>query len=315
MQTVIVKKLPNWTFSVPSKMAKGITIGSDAFGDCANLTAVYTPSIEDWIQINFADANANPLTSAKALYVGNELVTTLSLSDKVKNVGKYAFYGYDKLISLEIANGVENIDSHAFDGCSGLTKLLIPNSIKSIGAGAFANCLGLYSVTSLINIPFKLDESAFQLTNSSYDANTVYYAATLYVPRGRKAFYGQVDGWKNFMNVEEIDTKYTLTYMLDGEIFKIYEIQAGEVVTPEPDPYKEGYEFSGWSTIPWVMPAENVVVTGSLTPGTGLTDIGSDNATKSFIIYDINGTKRNNLQRGINIVRMSNGTTRKVMVK
>ncbi len=293
------------------QIAKGITIGSDAFGDCSNLSAIYTPSIEDWTQINFTDANANPLTSAKALYIGNELVTTLSLSDKVKTVGKYAFYGYDKLTSLNISNGVESIGTHAFDGCSGLTKLLIPNSIKNIGAGAFANCLSLYSITSLINIPFKLDESVFQLTSSSYDTNTIYYAATLYVPRGRKAFYGQIDGWKTFLNVEEIDTKYTITYILDGETYKTYEIQAGEVVTPEPDPYKEGYDFSGWSTIPWVMPAENVVVTGSFTPGTGLTDISSDSAAKSFINYDLSGRKLQSFKRGLNIIQ-NGGTTKKV---
>ena len=30
-------------------------------------------------------------------------------------------------------------------------------------------------------------------------------------------------------------------------------------------------------------------------------------------IYDLNGTKRNNLQRGINIVRANDGTTKKVL--
>jgi len=32
-------------------------------------------------------------------------------------------------------------------------------------------------------------------------------------------------------------------------------------------------------------------------------------------IYDLNGTKKQSMQRGLNIIRMSDGTTRKVMVK
>ena len=32
-------------------------------------------------------------------------------------------------------------------------------------------------------------------------------------------------------------------------------------------------------------------------------------------IYDLNGTKKQSMQRGLNIIRMSDGTTKKVMVK
>ena len=58
---------------------------------------------------------------------------------------------------------------------------------------------------------------------------------------------------------------YTLTYMVDGEIYKTYTINYGIKVTPEPAPTKEGYTFSGWSGIPTTMPAENVTVTGTFT--------------------------------------------------
>jgi len=32
-------------------------------------------------------------------------------------------------------------------------------------------------------------------------------------------------------------------------------------------------------------------------------------------IYDLNGTKKQSMQRGLNIVKMSNGTTRKIAIK
>ena len=60
-------------------------------------------------------------------------------------------------------------------------------------------------------------------------------------------------------------TKYTLTYKVDGEVYKTYELEEGAIITPEEVPTKEGYTFSGWSEIPEKMPAKDVIVTGSFT--------------------------------------------------
>ncbi len=50
---------------------------------------------------------------------------------------------------------------------------------------------------------------------------------------------------------------------------------------------------------------------------TSATDIESieQNGEKMFKIYDVNGTTRTHLQKGINIIRMSDSTTRKVLMK
>ena len=56
---------------------------------------------------------------------------------------------------------------------------------------------------------------------------------------------------------------YTLTYIVDGELYASYEKQYGESVTPEPAPLREGYTFSGWSAIPATMPARDVTVMGT----------------------------------------------------
>ena len=57
--------------------------------------------------------------------------------------------------------------------------------------------------------------------------------------------------------------KYKLTYIVDGEVYKSYDVDYASVITPEAAPAKEGYTFSGWSEIPETMPANDVVVTGS----------------------------------------------------
>ena len=57
--------------------------------------------------------------------------------------------------------------------------------------------------------------------------------------------------------------KYKLTYKVDGEDYKSLEVEFGSAITPEAAPTKEGYTFSGWSEVPSMMPAQDVVVTGT----------------------------------------------------
>ncbi len=57
--------------------------------------------------------------------------------------------------------------------------------------------------------------------------------------------------------------KYTVTFMVDGQVFQTSELKAGETIAPINTPVKEGYTFTGWNEMPEVMPAHDVVVTGS----------------------------------------------------
>lgn len=58
---------------------------------------------------------------------------------------------------------------------------------------------------------------------------------------------------------------YTITYMVDGNVFKTEKLKAGQTINAE-TPTREGYTFSGWSGLPSTMPAQNITVTGSFTP-------------------------------------------------
>ena len=58
---------------------------------------------------------------------------------------------------------------------------------------------------------------------------------------------------------------YTLTYIVDGEVYKSYGIEYGTTIIPEESPIKAGYSFSGWSDIPSKMPAKDVTISGSFT--------------------------------------------------
>ena len=57
--------------------------------------------------------------------------------------------------------------------------------------------------------------------------------------------------------------EYKLNYKLDGDMYKSYDIEYGAPITPETEPTREGYTFSGWCDIPETMPAHDVTVTGT----------------------------------------------------
>ncbi len=107
----------------------------------------------------------------------------------------------------------------------------------------------------------------------------------------------------------------TLTYMVDGEIYKTYEVPHGSAITPEEEPTKDGYTFSGWSDIPETMPNEDVTITGTFTFVDAIESVTTNDDVTAKRIYTPSGTPAVTLQKGLNIILMEDGTTKKVYVK
>lgn len=104
--------------------------------------------------------------------------------------------------------------------------------------------------------------------------------------------------------------QYQLTYMVDGAEYKTGDYDAGETVSLIAAPEKEGSVFVGWNL---VMPANDVTLTAVYAPATSIDAIQSESS--SFQIVTPDGIRRNVLQPGVNILRYSDGTERKVLVK
>ena len=62
-------------------------------------------------------------------------------------LGDYAFYGCSGLTSLTLPSGVTKIGCYALSSCIGLTSLTLPSSVTEIGEHAFLNCRGLTNFT------------------------------------------------------------------------------------------------------------------------------------------------------------------------
>jgi hypothetical protein len=79
------------------------------------------------------------------------------------------------------------------------------------------------------------------------------------------------------------------------------------------EPSKDSYSFSGWSEIPSTMPAEDVTITGYFTFIDAIENVVAEDDT--YEIYTLDGKQVEALQKGVNIIRYSNGSTQKVFVK
>ena len=75
-------------------------------------------------------------------------------------IGEYAFAYCSGLTSLTLPVGITSIGDFAFSGCSGLTSLTLPAGITSIGEYAFSGCSGLTSLNLPADIT-SIDKYAF----------------------------------------------------------------------------------------------------------------------------------------------------------
>lgn len=263
-----------------------------------------------------------------------------------------------------IPDGVTTIVEFAFAACNDLTALYIPKSVTSFGnEGITAYCNAMTDI-------YYYSEEVPKITKETWSA-TEKTNKTLHVPASSIDAYKADDVWGRFINIvalpqvtylvdgkiyksftpmigEEITpeaapvkkgytfsgwswipakmpaedviitgsltvNKYTLTYKVDGETYKTVKVKYGAKITPEAAPVKEGYTFSGWSEIPAKMPAKNVTVTGCFVLADSIEEVMADNDT--YQIFTSDGKHIETLQPGINIIRMSDGQTKKVYVK
>ena len=175
---------------------------------------------------------------APGAFEGCSGLTSITIPNSVTSIGEYAFYNCSGLTSVTIPNSVISIGEYAFVYCIGLTSVTIGNSVTSIGNSAFRSCKALTSVTignsvtsigehafyvaditsiiSLIENPSAIsDKIAENPTFSLYTFNN----ATLYVPNGTIEKYKTTEGWKDFVNIVEMEPTAIQTNKQDATTF------------------------------------------------------------------------------------------------
>ncbi len=186
-------------------------------------------------------------------------VSYLNYNFLVYNSGEDIFSNAKKIETLIIPEGYISMDG-SIGICNSLKKIIIPSTIEKLSK-TFVDCPSLEHVESNIQNPFETD---------AFNTNIISLFTTLYVPDNFIENYQSTSPWNLFQSILPLSSlpKYKLIYMIGYEVYKEVEYEYGATITPEPEPTKEGYTFSGWSEIPATMPAHDVTVTGTFSINT-----------------------------------------------
>lgn len=216
--------------------------------------------------------------------------------------------GAETISDVTIGNLVYSLDTDTkvatvtgYDSSNKPTDVVIPNTIEyggknysvtTIGQWAFYSCISLASI-DIPNSVTTIGEFAFAYCFSLASVNIGESVTTIGVGAFIYCYY--------ITSVTCLAKECPVCDKgLWNNIFSVFDTATLYVPKQSIDAYK--------TTDPW----SNFVNVVAL-EATGIEGKPTDNAPRVDAVYDIDGRRTDSMKRGLNIVRMSDGTTRKVM--
>ena len=316
----------------------GVTkIGSSAFSACTGLTSLNLPSgvtkIGSYVFSVCTGLTSLSLPSSiteigSSAFFGCSGLTSLTLPSGVTEIGNSAFDGCTGLTSLTLPSGITKIGSYVFSVCTGLTSLSLPSSITEIGSYAFFGCTGLTSLS--------LPSSITKIGNWAFDGCTGLKDVSFYINDDLETYltkghpYIDVDcAIKYYLGGEEITSiviPSSVTTLGKYAFQKCSNLQS--VYVSWPTPISAGSAFSGvgiskctlyvpqgteqdyWLADVW-GDFGNIV---EYNP-TGIDRVTTSTDAKELSRYSVNGQRLSAPAKGLNIVKYSDGSVKKVVVQ
>ena len=297
-------------------------LGDYMFSGCSALTSLILPSSVTKIG-NYAFEHLVTLTSliipSNVTEIGNSAfvncrgLTSMKIPSSVTNIGDCAFLNCSGLTSLVISSGVTKIGDSAFSNCSGLTSLVIPSGVTEIGYHAFENCSGLISLVISSGV---IDGSAFKncsgLTSLIISSGVTKIGGSafkncsgltsLVIPSSVTEI-----GWYAFENCRGLTSIYVYAediYTSGLVAFAGCDKNNCKVYVP-----KGTYDYYiKYSDFRYFKNIEEF-------DATGIDNVITPFHAKEVSRYSINGQRLSAPTKGLNIVKYSDGSVKKVAVR
>jgi len=344
---------PNVTkFIIPSTV---MTIADNAFIGCSNAQFDIQSRLEHIGYAAFAECTSIKKLDLKFLKTIGELafvnctgLTSINLGEEITSIGQHTFDGCTSLSEITIPSSVKEIGLWAF-GRTALTSVNIPESVTSIGDYAFG-----YTALTALNIPKSVTEIGYGIVawSPKISSITVNEGNPIYESRSNaiveKATNKLIQGCKTTIIPESVTEIYAASFtgmgisefVIPKSITKIgnyiftFNDDLGKVTSYIEDPYdvnEEAFWYSGgdepkFTTATLYVPAgtkakyeaaggwKNFEKIIEMDGETGIaTSVNGEASIDNY--YDFNGHKLNKPNKGINIIKMSDGSVKKVIVK
>ena len=230
------------------------------------------------------------LSEAKIVEGGGCYSNYLYTSNDV--IGNLAFEGCSGLTSLNLPAGITSIGYRAFKGCSGLTSLTLPDGITVIGYSAFYGCSGLTSLTLPDGIT-KIGDYAFEGCSGLTSLN---------LPAGITSI-----GSYAFVNCSGLTSIYVYAEKVPyiGSIVFVG-VDAKKCTLYVPMGTRDDYRLSDFGNY-----FENIVEFEA----TGIDKTTTSTEVEEVARYSVNGQRLSAPTKGLNIVKYSDGSVKKVAVQ
>ena len=265
-------------------------IGIYAFHGCSGLTSLTLPSsvtssIRDYIFDGLKECN---------YFIDSDLETYLAHTHDWKYIPvdeiKY-YHNGQELTKLEIPSGVDKIGSYSFYKGVNLTSLTIPSSVTSIDRSAFEGCSGLTSLT--------LPSSVTAIGGSAFEGCSGL--TSLALPSSVTAIGGSA--FEGCSGLTSIYVSWESPLSIAASTFK--DANTEKCILYVPKGTYDDYWLSNWGIFANIVEYD----------ATGIDHITTSGEAKEISRYAADGQRLEVPAKGLNIVKYSDGSVKKVVVQ
>lgn len=303
------------TMKLMANVAKGLmlaafmAVGTTTVNAQEETTETFAPvKVGDWVKGEAVTGNGQEVyiyNVGSGTFISGKTATetdiTKAYSWNVNGTSPYTFACVNQnRIAMKATAGIWSAEIKDKSGATNLT--LISGTTTDKGY-----CYNLSATGSTYIKPFKYEEQTryFTVSGNSYEAAATATTNSDWLFISQK----QKDAYVDYVNsFNEVDS-YLTNEKVEKEETLIAKIK--EILTTVSD---AGHTFSTYDGDKAKLTGILEEIKNFLNTPTGIETIKpATGNTQATAIYDVNGVRQNSLTKGINIVKMSDGTTKKII--